>query len=65
MKHPTFAGEIEVLGIAGEYPPFIVSARVKPDGGRESIRYFTIDDKIQLPITEEAIVRAWILPRLT
>jgi hypothetical protein len=60
----SWSGEVEVLSVAGEYPPYIVSARVKAEGSEWSLRYFTVDEPIVFPITEKELVERWIVPML-
>jgi hypothetical protein len=66
MKAPAkaFIGEVEVESLAGEYPPYILSVRFTPEAGAAFIRYYTIDDPVDLPVSENALLARYVIPRL-
>ena len=66
MKPPAdvFTGEVEVESLAGEYPPYILSVRFTPEAGLAFIRHYTIDDPVDLPVSENDLLARYVIPRL-
>ena len=66
VRSDNWTGLIEDLSICCTNLPYIVSCRVLPAGDWAvwKTMHFSIDEEIDLPPTEETIIKDWILPRL-
>lgn len=63
-KAPPPGLTLEVLSLAGAFPPYILSVRFTPDGGLPEVRHFTIEDPITLPVSERSLLEKYVIPRI-
>jgi len=63
---PTWEGQIKLLSIAGQRPPYTISCLLRQEGADDWTppRYFTADDEIEFPVEEHELILRWVLPRL-
>ncbi len=60
-----WSGHIIDLILCADELPYILSCRIMPEGSRHfKMVYFSIDEELRLPVTENEIIRRWIIPRL-
>ena len=60
----SWAGEIKDVTLTGENPPFIVRCQLRDPGADWRTSYFSVDEDIDLPISESEVLLRFVLPRV-